>query len=303
MDGVGFVLLATGNASRRRCTCVRRSNSRAARGRAAAGPGVRGGIGLGEHHQRVRTDAACFIASAAASVCMSSSGRRGPEPRRSGQRGWTPPGRGRCGRSRPAGKGLLALRRAEPVADVVDLVGDVQRGHRESSVGWFTPLLRQRMNAFKRRVIEDVVSQTGAHDEPHIFGGPAGDPGPDRPGQHVVGDQRRPAVDPDRRRSAAIVMEILHPSVMAGVQDLSSYREEPERRGRTTFGYVVTTTFGNTEGGDPPDQRRQAHARAGQRRAPRRRPLPRARPRADRLGPHLHPVGDHGRPTTATAGR
>jgi uncharacterized protein (DUF2236 family) len=45
----------------------------------------------------------------------------------------------------------------------------------------------------------------------------------------------------------AIVMEILHPSVMAGVQDLSSYQEQPERRGRTTFGYVVTTTFGNTK--------------------------------------------------------
>jgi uncharacterized protein (DUF2236 family) len=45
----------------------------------------------------------------------------------------------------------------------------------------------------------------------------------------------------------AIVMEILHPSVMAGVQDLSSYREDPYRRGRTTYGYVVTTTFGNTD--------------------------------------------------------
>jgi uncharacterized protein (DUF2236 family) len=44
----------------------------------------------------------------------------------------------------------------------------------------------------------------------------------------------------------AIVMEILHPSVMAGVQDLSSYQEQPERRGKTTFGYVVTTTFANT---------------------------------------------------------
>jgi uncharacterized protein (DUF2236 family) len=44
----------------------------------------------------------------------------------------------------------------------------------------------------------------------------------------------------------AIIMEILHPSVMAGVQDMSSYAEDPWRRGRTTFGYVVTTTFGNT---------------------------------------------------------
>jgi uncharacterized protein (DUF2236 family) len=42
-------------------------------------------------------------------------------------------------------------------------------------------------------------------------------------------------------------MELLHPSVMAGVQQLSSYREDPFRRARTTLGYVLTTTFGNTE--------------------------------------------------------
>jgi uncharacterized protein (DUF2236 family) len=46
---------------------------------------------------------------------------------------------------------------------------------------------------------------------------------------------------------AAIVLEILHPSVVAGVQDLSSYREDPFRRARTTLGYVLGTTFGNTE--------------------------------------------------------
>ena len=45
----------------------------------------------------------------------------------------------------------------------------------------------------------------------------------------------------------AIVMEILHPSVMAGVQDLSRYQEQPLRRGRTTFGYVITTTFANAQ--------------------------------------------------------
>ena len=56
----------------------------------------------------------------------------------------------------------------------------------------------------------------------------------------------------------AIVMEILHPSVMAGVQDLSSYREHPFRRGRTTFGYVVTTTFGNTQAAERPDRARSS---------------------------------------------
>ena len=45
----------------------------------------------------------------------------------------------------------------------------------------------------------------------------------------------------------AIVLEILHPSVVAGVQDLSNYREDPFQRARATLGYVLTTTFGNTE--------------------------------------------------------
>ena len=48
------------------------------------------------------------------------------------------------------------------------------------------------------------------------------------------------------RGTAAIVLEILHPSVVAGVQDLSSYRDDPFRRARTTLGYVLGTTFGNT---------------------------------------------------------
>ena len=45
----------------------------------------------------------------------------------------------------------------------------------------------------------------------------------------------------------AIVLEILHPSVIAGVQDLSNYREDPFQRARATLGYVLATTFGNTE--------------------------------------------------------
>jgi uncharacterized protein (DUF2236 family) len=46
--------------------------------------------------------------------------------------------------------------------------------------------------------------------------------------------------------TASIVMELLHPSVMAGVGQQSRYREQPYRRARTTFGWVVTTTFGST---------------------------------------------------------
>jgi uncharacterized protein (DUF2236 family) len=43
------------------------------------------------------------------------------------------------------------------------------------------------------------------------------------------------------------VLEILHPSVVAGVQDLSNYRQDPFARARATLGYVLTTSFGNTD--------------------------------------------------------
>jgi uncharacterized protein (DUF2236 family) len=98
----------------------------------------------------------------------------------------------------------------------------------------------------KRKVVEDVVRQTGGHDEPHIFGGPPGDPGLTGPGS-ISWEINADIASVMLAGIGSIVMEILHPSVMAGVHDLSRYREQPERRGRTTFGYVVTTTFGNTE--------------------------------------------------------
>jgi uncharacterized protein (DUF2236 family) len=46
---------------------------------------------------------------------------------------------------------------------------------------------------------------------------------------------------------AAIVMEVLHPSVMAGVFTQSSYETQPTERARATLGYVLRTTFGSTE--------------------------------------------------------
>lgn len=101
------------------------------------------------------------------------------------------------------------------------------------------------MNPLKRAIVADIVKQTGSHDQAHIFGGPPGDPGLIGPGSmtwRINGDIASVVVG----GLGAIVMEILHPSVMAGVQDLSNYREEPERRGKTTFGYVVTTSFANT---------------------------------------------------------
>ena len=64
--------------------------------------------------------------------------------------------------------------------------------------------------------------------------------------------------------TAAITMELLHPSVMAGVGQQSNYREDPFRRARTTFGWVITNTFGNTRAAERMIERvKRMHARVG----------------------------------------
>lgn len=97
---------------------------------------------------------------------------------------------------------------------------------------------------------EDIVKQveavTGRHDEPAVYGGTPGDPGllgPDSISWEINADMGAIAV----AGLGAIVLEILHPSVMAGVEAQSSYRTQPLRRARNTLGYVVRTTFGTTE--------------------------------------------------------
>ena len=93
---------------------------------------------------------------------------------------------------------------------------------------------------------------------------------------------------------AAIIMEVLHPSVMAGVYEQSSYRTEPLRRAQNTLGYVLRTTFGNTAAATEVIERVKQGPLAHRRHPPRRRAVPGARPRAHRLGAHLHPVGGDG---------
>lgn len=97
----------------------------------------------------------------------------------------------------------------------------------------------------RRRIIDDFEKMAGRHDDPAIYGGPVGDPGligPDSVSWRVNADLA--AVT--QAGTAAIVLEILHPSVIAGVQDMSTYREDPFKRARATLGYVLATTFGNT---------------------------------------------------------
>jgi uncharacterized protein (DUF2236 family) len=102
------------------------------------------------------------------------------------------------------------------------------------------------MNALRRRIITGFEKAAGRHDDPAIYGGPPGDPGligPDSISWEINGD----LASVSQAGLPAIVLEILHPSVVAGVQDLSNYRQDPFQRARATLGYVLTTTFGNTE--------------------------------------------------------
>ena len=93
----------------------------------------------------------------------------------------------------------------------------------------------------------DIELVGGRHDEPEVYGGPAGDPGlaggPGSISWEINGD----LASVSAAGMAAIIMEVLHPSVMAGVFEQSSYRTEPLRRAQNTLGYVLRTTFGSTE--------------------------------------------------------
>lgn len=101
------------------------------------------------------------------------------------------------------------------------------------------------MNPLKRLIVEDLTGQVGSLDQREIFAEPAGDPGLIGPGTvswELHSDPSAVAI----AGTAAIAMELLHPSVMAGVGQQSNYREQPFRRARTTYGWVITNTFGNT---------------------------------------------------------
>ena len=147
----------------------------------------------------------------------------------------------------------------------------------------------------KAFIVREIEAAGGRHDEPEIYDGPPGDPGigggPGSISWEINGDLASLVVG----GTAAIIMEVLHPSVMAGVFTQSSYRTEPERRARNTLGYVLRTTFGSTSAATRRDRAGEAHPRPRRRGARRRRRLPGARSRAHRLGPHLHPVGGDAR--------
>ena len=102
------------------------------------------------------------------------------------------------------------------------------------------------MDSLRRRIVADFEKGAGRHDDPRVYGGPPGDPGLIGPGS-MSWEINADLASVSQAGLPAIVLEILHPSVVAGVQDLSNYRQDPFQRARATLGYVLTTTFGNTE--------------------------------------------------------
>ncbi len=104
------------------------------------------------------------------------------------------------------------------------------------------------MPGFKRRIVADIEESGGRHDEASIYDGPLGDPGlaggAGSMSWEIHGDLASLVV----AGPAAVIMEVLHPSVMDGVSTQSSFRTEPLRRAKNTLGYVLRTTFGSTEG-------------------------------------------------------
>jgi uncharacterized protein (DUF2236 family) len=121
----------------------------------------------------------------------------------------------------------------------------------------FAPLARLR-----RSLLAEIELAGGRHDEPEIYAGPPGDPGlaggPGSVSWEIHGDLASLVV----AGTGAILMEVLHPSVMAGVHEHSSFRSDPLRRARNTFGYVLRTTFGSTAAAtDVIERVKQIHAR------------------------------------------
>ncbi len=103
------------------------------------------------------------------------------------------------------------------------------------------------MSSIKADIIAQIELAGGRHDEADIYGGPAGDigltAGPGSISWEINGD----LASVSGAGMAAILMEVLHPSVMHGVFTQSSYRTNPYMRSRNTLGYVLRSTFGNTE--------------------------------------------------------
>jgi uncharacterized protein (DUF2236 family) len=75
------------------------------------------------------------------------------------------------------------------------------------------------MDALRHRIVRYVEKTAGSHDDVAIYGGPPGDPGLIGPGS-VSWEIHTDLASVSQAGLPAIVPEVLHPSVVAGVQDL-----------------------------------------------------------------------------------
>ena len=121
-----------------------------------------------------------------------------------------------------------------------------------------------RMFDLRKSIVSEIEAAGGRHDEPEIYAGEPGDPGigggPGSISWEINGDLASLVVG----GTAAIIMEVLHPSVMAGVYTQSSYRTQPLQRARNTLGYVLRTTFGTTRAAtDVIERVKRIHSRIG----------------------------------------
>ena len=113
----------------------------------------------------------------------------------------------------------------------------------------------------KQKIRDEIETVGGRHEEAAIYSGAPGDPGlaggPGSLSWEINGDFAAVSA----AGMAAIIMEVLHPSVMAGVYQQSSYETEPLLRAQNTLGYVLRTTFGTTEAATSVIERvRKVHA-------------------------------------------
>jgi uncharacterized protein (DUF2236 family) len=125
-----------------------------------------------------------------------------------------------------------------------------------------------RRTPLQRRIGQEIETNGGRHDEAAIYAEPAGDlglcGGPDSISWEIHADLASLVL----AGSGAVLMEVLHPSVMHGVYTQSAYRQNAARRARNTLGYVLRTTFGSTKAATAViEQVKRMHARVSGTRA------------------------------------
>jgi len=102
------------------------------------------------------------------------------------------------------------------------------------------------VKAIKDSIVRQIEEAGGRHDEREIYGGDADDKGLCGGAGSISWEINGDFASVAGAGVAAILMEVLHPSVMDGVFTQSAYRTDPLSRARNTLGYVFRSTFGNT---------------------------------------------------------